>query len=488
VSAVPEQAVMSGLAPLRAESRALNSLPKLALAFDALAVCFTVLLAAFGRSQLFLFDAPVPVQESVAPVAVPLMICWIAVIGFRGGYDRGIFGAGADEYKAVVGASLLTAAMLGIACYLTKFQLSRGFFVFAFILGPILLALSRWSIRRWIHRERRHGLLQQRTVMIGGSDHVDAIAGVLTRESWLGYAVSGAITPASQQRSNTSTGIPVLGTVEEAAALIRASEAQVVFVAGGAFTHPSQMRDLVWDLESDNVQVIMAPGVTDVSSERVRVRPVAGLPLLHLDRPRSQDALRWAKRIFDVVAASVLLALASPLMLWAAARIKLHDRGPVLFRQKRVGRDGAYFTCLKFRSMVVDAEQALTVLHQQTGYDSGLFKMRQDPRITKPGRWMRRYSLDELPQLINVLRGDMSLIGPRPPLPIEVDRYTLTQSRRLRVRPGLTGLWQVSGRSDLSWEEAIRLDLYYVDNWSMIQDLQILGRTLKAVLGSRGAY
>jgi lipopolysaccharide/colanic/teichoic acid biosynthesis glycosyltransferase len=138
--------------------------------------------------------------------------------------------------------------------------------------------------------------------------------------------------------------------------------------------------------------------------------------------------------------------------------------------------------------MVVDAERALTVLHEQVGYQNGLFKMRQDPRITKPGRWIRRYSIDELPQLINVLRGDMSLIGPRPPLPIEVDRYTLTQSRRLRVRPGLTGLWQVSGRSDLSWEEAIRLDLYYVDNWSMIQDLQILGRTVKAVLGSRGAY
>jgi exopolysaccharide biosynthesis polyprenyl glycosylphosphotransferase len=484
---VPEQAV-SGLAPLRAESRALSSLPLMALASDAVAVSATVLLAAFGRSNLMLFGSPVPVQESVARVALPLIVCWIALIGFRGGYDRGIFGAGADEYKAVVGASLLTAAALGIGCYLTRFQLSRGFFLFAFVLGPVLLAISRWCIRRWIHRERRLGGLQQRTVMVGGSDHVDAIADVLTRESWLGYAVSGAITPTPHLLEHTASGIPVLGSVEEAAELIRACEAEVVFVAGGAFSHPSQMRDLVWDLESDNVQVIMAPGVTDVSSERVRVRPVAGLPLLHLDRPRSQDALRWAKRTFDVATASLLLALSAPLMLWAATRIKVHDRGPVLFRQPRVGRDGNYFTCLKFRTMVVDAERALTVLHKQVGYQNGLFKMRQDPRITKPGRWIRRYSIDELPQLINVLRGDMSLIGPRPPLPIEVDRYTLTQSRRLRVRPGLTGLWQVSGRSDLSWEEAIRLDLYYVDNWSMIQDLQILGRTVKAVLGSRGAY
>jgi exopolysaccharide biosynthesis polyprenyl glycosylphosphotransferase len=248
------------------------------------------------------------------------------------------------------------------------------------------------------------------------------------------------------------------------------------------------MRNLVWDLESDNVQVIMAPGVTDVSSERIRVRPVAGLPLLHLDRPRSQDALRWAKRTFDIIGSAAILALVSPLMLWTAWQIKRFDGGPVFFRQTRVGRDGDYFTCLKFRSMVVDAEQVLAELHSEVGYEEGLFKMQRDPRITKPGQWIRRYSIDELPQLINVLRGDMSLVGPRPPLPLEVDRYTLMQSRRLRVRPGMTGLWQVSGRSDLSWTESIRLDLYYVDNWSMIQDLLILARTVGAVLSSRGAY
>jgi exopolysaccharide biosynthesis polyprenyl glycosylphosphotransferase len=225
-----------------------------------------------------------------------------------------------------------------------------------------------------------------------------------------------------------------------------------------------------------------------VSSERIRVRPVAGLPLLHLDRPRSQDALRWAKRTFDIIGSATMLAIGAPLMLWAAWQIKRHDGGPVLFRQTRVGRDGDYFTCLKFRSMVLDAESALAELHGEVGYEDGLFKMQRDPRITKPGQWIRRFSIDELPQLVNVLRGHMSLVGPRPPLPLEVDRYTLMQSRRLRVRPGMTGLWQVSGRSDLSWTESIRLDLYYVDNWSMIQDLIILARTMGAVLSSRGAY
>ncbi len=332
------------------------------------------------------------------------------------------------------------------------------------------------------------GTLGQRTIIVGSPDHVDAVASVFVREQWLGYHVAGALTPMDAMVDETQGGVPVLGSVDEAAALIRAYEAEVVFVVGGAFSDPGAMRSLLWDLESDNVQVIMAPGVTDVSSERIRVRPVAGLPLLHLDRPRSQDALRWAKRTFDILGSAALLVMAAPVMLWTAWKIKRHDGGPVLFKQTRVGRDGSYFTCLKFRSMVLDAEAILADLHSQVGYHEGLFKMQGDPRITKPGHWIRRYSLDELPQLLNVLRGDMSLVGPRPPLPSEVDRYTLTQSRRLRVRPGLTGLWQVSGRSDLSWSESIRLDLYYVDNWSMIQDIVILTRTVGAVLGSRGAY
>jgi exopolysaccharide biosynthesis polyprenyl glycosylphosphotransferase len=209
---------------------------------------------------------------------------------------------------------------------------------------------------------------------------------------------------------------------------------------------------------------------------------------MHIDKPRAVHASRAGKRAFDVVGSVALLLLFSPLFLVSALWVKLHDRGPVFFGQDRTGRDGTTFRCLKFRSMVVDAEARLTELHSQTGYEDGLFKMADDPRITRPGCWLRRYSLDELPQLLNVLRGDMSLVGPRPPLPSEVARYAKDTVRRLRVRPGMTGLWQVSGRSDLAFDEAIRLDLYYVDNWSMLQDLTILARTLGAVLGSRGAY
>jgi exopolysaccharide biosynthesis polyprenyl glycosylphosphotransferase len=485
----PERTALPSVHPLRIHSRALRALPLTALAVDLILVTATVALAVFGRNHISWFGATPSLSRSTALIiGTPVVICWIAVIALRGGYDRGVFGAGADEYKAVVNSSLLTAALLGIGCYLIKFQLSRGFFILAFVAGPPVLALGRYVLRRSLHKARAHGSLGQRTVIIGSAHHVDAVASVLAREPWLGYHLAGALTPPHDPAEETPGGVPVLGNVEEAASLVRNYEAEVVFVVGGAFSHPSAMRNLVWDLEPDDVQVIMAPGVTDVSSERIRVRPVAGLPLLHLDRPRSQEALRWAKRTFDVLGSAALLALVSPLFLWTAWQIKRYDGGPILFHQTRVGRDGHSFTCLKFRTMVTNAEEILADLHREIGYSEGLFKMQSDPRITKPGAWIRRYSIDELPQLMNVLRGDMSLVGPRPPLPLEVDRYTLTQSRRLRVRPGMTGLWQVSGRSDLSWTESIRLDLYYVDNWSMIQDIIILARTVGAVLSSRGAY
>src|SRR5262245_34316977 len=478
----PERTFVPSVAPLRIQSRALRALPVTALMLDLALITATVFLATYSRSHVVLVDGGKNglgvtqtsngpnLTQSVAMVALPLVLGWIVVIALRGGYDRGVFGAGVDEYKAVINASLLTAALLGIGCYLVQLQLSRQFFIMAFLIGPLLLFAGRYLLRRSLHRARRHGSLAQRTVIVGSDDHVDAVASVLARETWLGYDVLGALVPQSTT-AETEGGIQVLGDVDEAAELVRAYDADVVFVVGGAFHAPLAMRNLVWDLESDNVQVIMAPGVTDVSSERIRVRPVAGLPLLHLDRPRSQDALRWAKRTFDIIGSATLLAILSPVMLWTAWQIKRHDRGPVLFRQTRVGRDGEYFTCLKFRSMVVDAERVLAELHSEVGYEEGLFKMQRDPRITKPGHWIRRYSPAELPRPGNVLRGDTSRVLPSPPLPLEVDRYTMMQSRRLRVRPGITGLWQVSGRSDLSWTESIRLDLYYVDNWSMIQDL-----------------
>jgi exopolysaccharide biosynthesis polyprenyl glycosylphosphotransferase len=215
---------------------------------------------------------------------------------------------------------------------------------------------------------------------------------------------------------------------------------------------------------------------------------VGGVPLVYVDRPRSREASRWAKRTFDLVVATCLLVALSPLLLAVALLIRLQDAGPVLYRQRRVGADGAEFDMIKFRSMVVDAEARLAEIAHANEHDGVLFKIREDPRVTRVGRFIRKFSIDELPQLLNVLRGEMSLVGPRPPLINEYVRYEQDTHRRLLVRPGMTGLWQVSGRADLPWSEAVRLDLYYVDNWSMVIDLVIMLKTVKAVLASRGAY
>ena len=234
----------------------------------------------------------------------------------------------------------------------------------------------------------------------------------------------------------------------------------------------------------------MAQSATGITiSDRATFRPVGGLPLMHLGTPAWSQATRLGKRTFDVVGALALLFVFSPLLLFIALRIKLHDKGPVLFQQSRVGRQGVPFRCAEVPHAWWSTPRTCSPpCTSRTGYDGGLFKMEDDPRITKPGRWLRRFSLDELPQLWNVVRGDMSLVGPRPPLPNEVAQYDAAARRRLHVRPGMTGLWQVSGRSDLSWEHAIRLDLYYVDHWSMLQDLHILWRTLGVVLLGKGAY
>ena len=297
----------------------------------------------------------------------------------------------------------------------------------------------------------------------------------------------GCLVPAVHAGPETiSSGVPVLGLIEDVRAVVDEVSPDIVFFTAGAVKSSTQLRRLAWDLEDHaHVQIIVAPNVTDVSSERVRIRPVAGLPLMHLGRSRSQLATNDAKRAFDLVGSIAILALIWPLLLGLMLWVRLHDGGPALFRQTRVGREGAHFTCLKLRSMSMDAEERLAQIEAR---DHVLFKSVDDPRVTRPGKLIRRFSLDELPQLWNVVRGEMSLVGPRPPLPSEVEQYEDDMLRRLNVLPGLTGLWQVSGRSDLSWEDTVRLDLYYVDNWSMVQDVLILARTVTAVLASRGAY
>ncbi|GAB2779934.1 sugar transferase [Nocardioides salsibiostraticola] len=470
----------------RTPSRALRYLPATAFLVDLIIIVTCVSAAVIGRSRWQIFEVDTRVDEFVGIFAIVTVLLWMAInLGF-GAYATSVFVAGPDEYKRITRATLFTFGFLGVACFLAKFPLARGFYVLAFAFGLPAIVLGRLLLRRTVHRAHRRGHLLSRVLIAGSATHIDEIAGVLRRESWLGYDLLGALTPAGSEPT-THGGVPVIGTTDEILCQVEALKPDIVFFAGGAVKTSEDLRRLAYELAKADVQLVVAPSVTDVSSDRVRIRPVGGLPLIHVDPPRASGISQVAKRLFDIVGSFLAIVVFSPILLGIALWVR-RDDGPALFRQTRVGKGGGEFACLKFRSMVTNAEELLADLHAAAGYERGLFKMHDDPRITGAGRFLRKYSLDELPQLFNVLRGEMSLVGPRPPLPAEVAQYEKHVERRLDVRPGLTGLWQVSGRSDLTWEEAVRLDLYYVDNWSMLQDLNIIAKTVRVVLTSDGAY
>src|SRR6476620_11006427 len=318
----------------------LRYIPTVAFGSDLVLVTFSVFAAVIGRETIPFGNLPSHDVGDSLTIAGPFMIIgWVTAIFLLGGYRPQVFGAGLDEYKHMVYASVWTAAAVGIGCYLLQFQLSRGFFVLAFLIGIPVLVLGRFLLRRSIHRARSNGALQHRVVIAGSEGHVDEIASVLRRESWLGYDVVGALIPEPGERSLTHSGIPLLGSARSIAEIAIDAEADVVFLAGGAVDSASDMRRLAWDLEHEDVAVVIAPSVTDVSSERISVRPVGGMPLIHLEKPRSADAVRRAKRIFDIVGSLCLLLLFAPVFLFTALRIWAHDRGPVFFGQIRVGRD-----------------------------------------------------------------------------------------------------------------------------------------------------
>ncbi|MFT3876485.1 MAG: sugar transferase [Propioniciclava sp.] len=414
-------------------------------------------------------------------------IAWITSLAVFDAYNPRHIRAGVIEYKRLLLASFSVAGLVGVTCYLLDLRYPPTIFMVWFALGTITMVIARFVRRNAMHRLHRKGMLRTPVLIAGSTQHVDEVARVLRRESWLGYEVIGAATHRKHDNI-TGTGLPVLGTIDGVREIVGEHEVEAVIFAEGSFDSPAEFRRIAWKLEDQDVHMIVVPTLTDVGSHRLDVRPMAGLPLVDVERPRAIAAGRWIKRAFDIAVSSVLLLLASPFLALTALAIKLEDGGPVVFRQRRVGIKGEEFDCLKFRSMCVDAEDRLAALMEKNEGAGVLFKMTDDPRITKVGKFIRRFSIDELPQLWNAFRGDMSLVGPRPALPREVAQYESDTMRRLDVRPGLTGLWQVSGRSNLSWEDTVRLDLYYVDNWSMTQDLMILAKTAKAVVGSDGAY
>lgn len=445
---------------------------------------------AVGGAHLLRFgaeDASIAETEvSYASVSVLLVLAWVGVLECSGTRDMKVLGTGTEEYKRVAASSLWLFGGLAVFSYVFQLQTARGYVSVALPLGIGLLLGSRWIQRRMLHKGRRAGLYLQRVLLIGASHSVEHLWRRLNQHIVSGYKpVAAFLTDAG----TVDKSIPVLGStpaVDDVLGAIDEHRADTVAISSGA--DPTFLRHLGWALSARDVGMIMAPALTDVSGPRIHIQPVAGLPLVHVTTPRLEGIKAFAKRSFDIVASAVLLAVLCLPMAFVALVVKLDSRGAVFFLQTRIGKEGEAFHMYKFRSMRSDAELQLEALKQLSEGNEVLFKMKNDPRVTRIGKWIRRYSIDELPQLFNVLRGDMSLVGPRPPLPHEVAAYEKHEHRRLMVKPGITGLWQVSGRSDLSWEESVRLDLYYVENWSPAQDLMILFRTLRAVLARDGAY
>nr|WP_199510514.1 sugar transferase [Nucisporomicrobium flavum] len=414
-----------------------------------------------------------------------LPVALLAVLVVSRAYERRFLFVGTDEYQRVLRGGVGLIASAAVVSYALELDLARSYVLAALPTAIGTAVVLRFAMRKRLHIERARGESLRRVLVVGHELSVIGITRQLRRERYHGLEVVGACLPPDH---DGVVDLPVYGTFDDVANAVDAADADTVVVLSCPELDGVALRRLAWRLERDEVDLIVASALIDVAGARTTIRPFDGLPMLHVEHPRLHGGARVVKDLFDRLGALILLVVFGPVLLTVALCVRLTSRGPVLFRQVRVGRDGSEFRIFKFRSMYVDAEARLAELKHLNEHDGVLFKIRDDPRVTPVGRWLRRLSLDELPQLLNVVLGQMSLVGPRPPLPSEVAAYADDVRRRLAVKPGMTGLWQVSGRSDLPWEEAVRLDLRYVENWSLSLDLVILLRTMTAVLRSSGAY
>jgi exopolysaccharide biosynthesis polyprenyl glycosylphosphotransferase len=449
---------------------------------------FLCALAAGFLAYEIRFDRQGYLSAEYLLLSTTLPVLWIASIALAGGYDSRFIGVGSDEFRKILNAAVSLTAGIALISYALKFDLARGYVVLALPSATVFDLLARYRLRKRLHKLRSSGACMARVVAVGHASAVADLIAELRRSTYHGLSVVGACL-AGGTMLNEIAGVPVYGGLGNVPEAVGRAGADTVAVLSCPEMSGIKLRELAWDLEKTGTDMCVAAALLDVAGPRTTIRPVAGLPLLHMDHPELAGGKQVLKAAFDKFLALTAVTLLSPLFAMVMLAIKLDGHGPVFFRQTRVGKDGDTFSVWKFRTMVVDAEQRkaeLASLNEAAA--SYLFKMRRDPRVTRVGTWLRRYSLDELPQLFNVLAGHMSLVGPRPALPAETAKYGHHMRRRLAVKPGITGLWQVNGRSNLPWDEAVRLDLRYVENWSLVLDLQILWKTGSAVVHGHGAY
>jgi len=453
----------------------------------ALAATAVALVIRFGADdELSTFRSPI--FAAVMPVG------WIVAMTANRAYEARFIGAGQDEYRRVARSFVHLGAGVAILSYLLNAQIARGFVL---VMLPLTFAfgmVGRYGARKWLHRQRAAGRAMTSVLVVGDPKSIVEFDEMLRRDRYAGMRVVGACLPeyamndGAGQDKLDAAGIPVLGDVDAIVDVVESSGARTVAVLASPQLGGKKLRWISWQLEGTDANLVVSPGLIEVAGNRLHIQPVAGLPLVHVEEPEFSGARRVMKGAFDRLAAFTALVLLSPVVMAVALAVKTTSAGPIFFAQTRVGRDGKRFNILKFRSMSVDAEDRKDELLHLNENDGPTFKMQDDPRVTRIGRVIRKYSLDELPQLINVVKGEMSLVGPRPPLPGEVAEYADDVHRRLLVKPGLTGLGQISGRSKLKWDDAVRLDLRYVENWSLTLDLMILWKTVGAVLRGDGAY
>ena len=405
-----------------------------------------------------------------------------------GTYDRRFIGVGSEEFRRAVVAALGVISFVGTFSWATRAEIARGYMVIALPAATLATLALRYALRKHVHRLRADGRCVQRTLLVGRVSAVEDLAERLGLAQHHGYQVIGACLTPHDGLPERRGKVPVVGGLGDVEAAVRRTEADTVAVLACPELDGPALRRLAWDLEPTGADLVVAPTLVEVAGPRLSIRPVEGLPLLHVDQPTFTGARRLMKAGFDRCLAAAALLVLLPMLVVVAVAVKLDSPGPVLFRQVRVGRLGQEFTILKFRTMVADAERRMDEVLRLNEGDGPLFKAHTDPRVTRVGALLRRTSLDELPQLVNILLGQMSLVGPRPHLAAEVALFGTDMTRRMLVKPGLTGLWQVSGRSDLTWDESVRVDLRYVENWSFMLDLAILWKTLFVVLRRRGAY
>ena len=426
-------------------------------------------------------------------MSVVLVLLWMAFLAL-GSRSPKVTGRGIEEYVVLVAATLQLFGLVAIASMLLHVDLSRGYLAIALPLGLTGLVINRWAWRRVSARNRRAGKDQDRLLIVGTTASAHDIATEFAKDPWAGYQVVGICTPDGPSATDDAITvggreIPIVGMDRAILDAVQRTGVHTVALASTHNLRPVDVRRLMWELDALQIDLMLAPGLMDIVDQRLHSRPVAGMAMFEVVKPQYSRANSLIKRSFDILFAMAALTLISPVMLVTALAVRLTSAGPTFYQSERIGMDGVPFRMIKFRSMFIDAEARMPALMAANQEKHVMFfKMKDDPRVTRVGKLIRKYSIDELPQFINVLRGEMSVVGPRPQVRREVDSYDDLVYRRLAVKPGLTGLWQVSGRSDLALEDAIRLDLTYIENWSLWRDVAIIAKTVRTVLVGDGAY